>query len=181
MTVRRPFLVRLEVSGIDNVKLSITPGTNPVVRCPKIWCWSSCTPSASSVIVMRGHRRSGRKGQRGERENAFFVFPSRSKPTDLRTALSNLNDEKTRARERESDIRREEKRVSERRFTSSRENKNAFRVPSLVGIRLWSVSRLRRLITIGEWSTELCLSCVRDITADARRNGSRWNHEKYSR
>lgn len=123
MTVRRPFLVRLEVSGIDNVKLSITPGTNPVVRCPKIWCWSSCTPSASSVIVMRGHRRSGRKGKRGERENAFFVFPSRSKPTDLRTALSNLNDEKTRARERESDIRREEKRVSERRFASARENK----------------------------------------------------------
>jgi len=30
--------------------LSITPGTNPVVRCPKIWCWSSFTPPVSSVI-----------------------------------------------------------------------------------------------------------------------------------
>ena len=118
----RPTTVRLEVSGIDNVKLSITPGTNPVVRCPKIWCWSSCTPRASSVIVTRGHRRSGR-ARAAKGKTRFFVFPSRSKPTDLRTALSNLNDEKTRARERESDIRREEKRVSERRFASARENK----------------------------------------------------------
>ena len=62
----RPTTVRLEVSGIDNVMLSITPGTNPVVRCPKIWCWSSCTPRASSVIGFRGHRHPGRaRGAKG--------------------------------------------------------------------------------------------------------------------
>ena len=69
----RPTTVRLEVSGIDNVKLSITPGTNPVVRCPKIWCWSSCTPRASSVIVTRGHRRSGR-ARAAKGKTRFFVF-----------------------------------------------------------------------------------------------------------
>ena len=50
--------------------LSITPGTNPVVRCPKIWCWSSFTPPVSSVIVFRGHRRQGRARAAG----VFFLF-----------------------------------------------------------------------------------------------------------
>jgi hypothetical protein len=60
--------------------------------------------------------------------------------------------------------------------TRSRKPKNAFKTdPSLVGVRLGSVSRLRQLITIGELSTELCLSCVRDITADARRT----HHARY--
>ena len=55
------------------------------------------------------------------------------------------------------------------RITARKQKSTAFRVPSLGGIRLWSVSRPRQLITVGEGSTELCLSCGRDSTADARR------------
>ena len=54
--------------------LSITPGTNPVVRCPKIWCWSSFTPPVSSVIkksfeVIVVRAESGRR--------ALYYFLSR--------------------------------------------------------------------------------------------------------
>ena len=104
----RPTTVRLEVSGIDNVMLSITPGTNPVVRCPKIWCWSSCTPRASSVIGFRGHRHPGRaRVAKGSTVVSFFgpfgADGSTHRTVAHRRAPSETCCENTRTRERESE------------------------------------------------------------------------------
>lgn len=169
--------------------LSITPGTNPVVRCPKIWCWSSFTPPVSSVIkksfeVIVIRAESGRR--------ALYYFLSRFCRVLLtgvfvalrpKLAVRNVFVSAWRrydAREMKC-VRGSERKhtyVSFRPFPSASPRRsnalaNRKRVvktdPSLVGVRLGSVSRLRQLITIGELSTELCLSCVRDITADARR------------
>jgi hypothetical protein len=54
---------------------------------------------------------------------------------------------------------------SEAVFSLERKQKSNKTTPSSVS-GSWMVSRLRQLITISELSTELCLSCGRDIIAE---------------
>ena len=69
------------------MKLSITPGTNPVVRCPKIWCWSSFTPPVSSVIK-KSFEVIVIRAESGRRAFFFVAFLSRSTHRRFRRAPS---------------------------------------------------------------------------------------------
>ena len=94
----------------------------------------------SACVVGHRHARSSSFGPSagGERENAFFFFVFRRDRTRrIYAPRGNLNDEKTRTRERESEMTCEEKRVSERRFAKyrARENKKRKRVSCSVSRR----------------------------------------------
>jgi hypothetical protein len=94
----------------------------------------------SVCVVGHRHARSssfGPKGKTRRKGKRVFLFFRRDRSRRIYAPRGNLNDEKTRTRERESEMTCEEKRVSERRFAKyrARENKKRKRVSCSVSRR----------------------------------------------
>lgn len=150
---------------------------------------------SASVVGHRLSRSSSSGPSAGDGRFFFFFFvasafyvprrraPSRAvrnlhtkysyrKPASRRSARLNANSGKRKRASVSETVLERAAATVENRKTEKRPVRSVF-LFFFVGVRLGSVSRLRQLITIGELSTELCLSCVRDITADARRTRGR--------